>query len=926
MAALAPMAVQAQGQAAEATDSVGKEIHAAFRTMSEADVMGGVTTVDMVPLYEKSFTTWSLANMDAVVPGYNGELWNQGEALVLVDGVPRAANNILPNEIAEISFMKGAQAIVLYGSRAAKGVILITTKRGENKPLEVKVHGNAGLYVPKAYPKYLGSAEYMTLYNEARKNDGLDPAFTDEDIYHYASGENPFRYPDINFFSKDYVKKNYWQYQGIAEFTGGGKYADFYATVGLYNTDDLMNFGEGKQNHTTRLNVRGNIDLKLNDWVTGWVNTSASFYDARGDRSNFWQESARMRPTIPGSSPLVPLIPISYIEENDENSWAMVKNANFLVGGKYLLGGTQMYPTNAFASMYAGGYSKWTSRNLQFDAGVRINLDKVVKGLSWTTSTGIDYATSYTTSISNEYATFQPVWTNYAGTDMIAEIVKYGSDLHTGVQNISGSYEEQNILFQTQFDYKRTLGGVHHLDANLLAHGWQRSYTGKYHNTTNANLGLRAAYDYDKRYYAEFQGAVVHSSKLAPGHRNGFSPVGTIGWRIGQENFLKDSPVVDDLKVSATYGLINQDIDIENYYMYSEIFTSQADWWGWSDARKGFQAAASRRGSNVDLTFVKRKEFNVNLEASLLKGDVKVTADFFNVDINGLLTQPNTVLPSYFSTYYPNSSFLSWMNYNNQRRRGFDLGLQLGHKFGQVELGLGGTVMYVTSKNLRINENVEYDWLKSEGEIIDAMRGYRCLGFFRDEDEIAASAVINSNTKPGDLKYEDMNDDGIIDYRDAVKIGRWGAPWQMGLNFTAKYKGFTLYAVASGNYGGNMLLDNSYNWVYGDGKYSEAVRNRWTKETAETATYPRLTTQGGELNFVTSDFWMGSSDAFYLDQIQLTYDFPAKMWAGKFVKGLQLYVNGNNLAMVGAHRKYRETSVGTTPQTRVYNFGVKVNF
>ncbi|MDE6205509.1 MAG: TonB-dependent receptor plug domain-containing protein, partial [Duncaniella sp.] len=407
---------------AAALDSLGNEVQLPFRTASPDDIFGGVSQVNMVDLQKKSYTTYSLANMQSLVAGYNGQLWNMGDALVLVDGVPRDADNIIPTEIETISFLKGAQAVVLYGSAASKGAILITTKRGRTTGLQVSVRGDATLFVPKAYPKYLGAAEYMTLYNEARRNDGLEAAFTETDIYNYASGKNPWRYPDINFFSDDYLRSHSWRYEGQAEFTGGGKYATFYALIGLYHSDDILNFGEGKNNGTTRLNVRGNIDLRLNDWVTGWVNTSATFYDNRTDLANYWAESANMRPTIPGSSPLVPLIPIGAIEPDDENSWVLVNNSRFLVDGKYLLGGTQQYQTNPFAAMYAAGYSKWTSRQLQFDAGVRIGLDKITPGLRFVARGAVDYNTSYSTSINNTYATYQASWSNYGGKDVIADI------------------------------------------------------------------------------------------------------------------------------------------------------------------------------------------------------------------------------------------------------------------------------------------------------------------------------------------------------------------------------------------------------------------------------------------------------------------------------------------------------------------------
>lgn len=923
-------------------DSVSKKVNVAFRSTDASQVLGGISTVNMREIDAKSYTDYSLSNMDAMVAGINGGNWGNGDALVLIDGVPRDANNVLPNEIESITYLKGAQAVVLYGSTAAKGVILITTKRGQEGDLRITVRGNAGLYAPKSYPKYLGSAEYMTYYNQARVNDGLNtpekPFFSDVDIYNYGSGVNPYRYPNVNFFSEEYLKKSYWRYEGQAEFTGGGKYATYYAGIGLYHSDDLMNFGEGKNNGVTRLNVRGNIDLRLNDVVSGWVNTSATFYDSRSDLSGFWGSSASMRPMTPGSSSLAPLIPIDYLEATDVNSWAMVKNSVFLIDGKYLLGGTQNAQTNPFAGMYAAGYSKFTSRQLQFDAGIRLDLSKITPGLSFRTMAAVDYATTYNTSINNSYATYEPVWTNYAGVDLIGSLNKYGNDVRTGNQNISGSSARQTILWSGQFDYARQFESDHNVEANLIAYGYQRSYTGQYFRNCNATLALRAAYDYQRRYFAEFNGALIHSAKLAPGHRNGFSPVGTLGWRISQEEFLQDVENLDELKLSVTGGLINQDLDIENFYLWSDIFTSQGDWYGWSDGFNGYQAASSRRGGNPELTFIKRKEFNVGIDGSLFNQGLRFNGNFFVINTDGKLTQPSNILPNYFKSYYPNSDFLPWMNYNNSRRVGFDLGVVGTQKFGDLKLSLGLNAMYSESKNTRINENVEYDWLRAEGANSAAMRGYKCLGFFNSQEEIDAArdnrtagqaSLINSNTKPGDLKYADQNGDGVIDDKDNVIIGRWDQPWAFGFNFTAEYKNFSLWVVGNAYVGGNYLMNNNWAWVYGDRKYSTIVRGAWTEEkylAGEEITYPRLTTQGGELNFVTSDFWMGKADVFNLSQVQLTYTFPGELFQNKFVRGLQLYANGNNLITARHNRSYHETNVGSAPQCRVFNFGAKINF
>lgn len=906
------------------TTSDSAQVNVAFGTRQKSELMGGVNVIDMKGLMDKNYTTYSLDGLQAYAGGFTGQLWNMGDALVLVDGVPRDANNVLPTEIDQITFLKSASAVALYGSRAAKGAILITTKRGHTDGLKVDVRGNATLFTPKEYPTYLGSAQYMSLYNEALANDGKSPVYSDEDIYNYASGRNPYRYPSIDFFSKDYLKNHYMRYDATAEFEGGGRYAHFYTNIGFYNNGDLINFGEGKHNHTNRLNVRGNIDLRLSDWVTGFVNANASFYDARGDRSNFWGQSASLRPT--SQYPLTPLIPISSMNGDINDIQKMISNSNYVIDGKYMLGGTQSLQTNAFAAMYAAGYNTFTSRQLQFDAGVNVDLTKVLQGLSFKTHVAVDYKTSYNSSIQNDYSSYEPTWTNMNGVDEIVGLQKYGTDKRTGTQIVSDSHDSQTIFFSGQFDYNRQFG-LHGLDATLLAHGYQITQDGQYHRTSNANLGLNVDYNYAHRYYATYSMAAIHSAKLAPGHREAVSPVGTLAWRISGEKWMQAAKSwLDDLKLNASYGVINEDLDIERYYMYDEIFTATGTWWGWSESANAMQTSDSQRGGNDGLGFVKRKEFRLGLDASFGKGLVTLNANYYNVKFDGLLTTPETLYPSYFHTYFPVSTFLPYINYNVQRRSGFDFTIDAHKKLGEVDLMAGVSGMTYFSKNTKYNENVEYDWQKSEGARIDALRGYKCLGFFADEDDVKNSAVINSNTKPGDLKYQDMNGDGMIDGRDQVVLGHWTPDFYLGFHLTAKYKGFTFFMNWTGNFGGMGLKSNSYEWVYGDGKYSDVVLGRWTPETASTATYPRLTTEGGELNFIPSDFWTYKTDAVRLNKVQLTYDFPSKFFEGKWVKGLSAYLSGSDLLTIAGERKYMETNVGYGPQTRSYNLGLKVNF
>lgn len=927
--ALLPIAAMAQDGADYVNDSLNNKVNVAFRTVDKSDLMGGVSSINMVELTHKNYTTYSLDNMQAYVGGYTGQLWNMGDALVIVDGVPRDANNVLPSEIEQITFLKSASAVVLYGSRAAKGAILITTKRGRNEGLKVSVRGNATIYTPKEYPTYLSSAPYMKLYNEARLNDGNTAAYSENDIYAYAQGDNPYRYPSINFFSNDYLSKTYQRYEGIAEFSGGGQFAHFYANVGLYHANDLLNFGESKNNGTTRLNVRGNIDLRLNDWITGYVNANATFYDVRSDRSDFWAQSATLTPT--SQNPLTPLIPISALNLDDAEQLKIYEGSNYIVDGQYLLGGTQNQKTNPFAAMYVAGWNKYTSRQMQFDMGINFDLNSVLQGLSFKTKFAVDYATTYNTTLSNDYATYEPVW-DANKYNKVTMLNKYNLDKRTGIPTVSGTTYKQMILWQGQFDYNRSFG-QHNVDATLLAHGYQQSIAGEYHRISNANLGLNVGYNYNKTYYAELSMAAIHSAKLAEGHREAVSPVGSVAWRISNEKFMEGTKSwLDDLKINASYGVINEDLDIENYYMYDNIFTATGTWWGWSESANSMQTSDSQRGANYELGFVKRKEFRAGIDASLWNGLITLNANYFNVKFDGLLVTPEAQMPSYYHTYWPTSNFLAYMNYNVQSRSGFDFTVNVHKQFGEVDLQAGFTGMIYDSKNDRVSENVAYDWLKSEGKRIDALRGYKCLGFMTEDDmkvedgkKVPAVATINSYAQPGDLKYEDMNGDGIIDSKDQVVLGKWTPDVTLGFNFTAKYKNFTLFLNATGNFGASAVKNNSYMWCE-TGKYSDVLLNRWTPETAATATYPRLSLEHSDLNYVTSDFWTYKTDAVRLNKVQLTYDFPSSMFQGSFVNGLQLYVYGADLLTIAKERKYMETAVGSAPQCRSYNLGVKVNF
>lgn len=928
---LSPLAASAQVDAEYEMDSLNYEkeqlVQVAYRKVAQDDLLGGVSVVNMEELAKKNYTTYSLDGMHALVGGWNGNsLWGMNAEnagyLVLVDGIPRDKDNVLPSEIEQITFLKGAQAVVLYGSRAAKGAIYITTKRGKGEGLDVSIRANTGFHVSKRYPEYLGAGEYMTLYNEALANDDLDPFYSAEKIYNHSSGINPYRYADVDLYSSEYLKKAYNRSDITAEITGGGKRAQFYSNVGYLRQDDLFKYGGAKNNNISRLNVRGNVDVEINSVISAYINANATFYDVKRAKGDYWNAAATLRPDR-----IAPLIPLNAIDPNALGALELANNAR-VIGGKYLLGGTLFDQTNVFADCYAGGSSKWTSRQFQFDTGVDVDLNKTLKGLSFHSKFAVDYATSYTTSYDNKYATYTPTWANYGGEDVIVALAKHNNDEKPGTQNISGSTDRQTVAFSGQFNYINTFDQVHNVSAMLIASAYQQTYSEQYHRTSNVNLALQLGYNYQQKYYADFGGALIHSAKLPSNNRKAFSPSVTLGWRLSKESFLANSSVVDDLMLSVSGSIIHQDIDIKDYYMYKSGW-AQAYGWSWYDGSLE-KYTMSLRGENKNLTFPKRKEFSVNLRTSLWQKMITADASFFVNSMKGLIVIPRTEYPLYFSTGYPEASFMANVNYNSDRRVGFDFNVNFNKEIGEVDFSLGVAGTYYDTKATKRSEVWTEEYQYRQGRSIDGIWGLKSDGFFQTQEEIASAPEQSyGDVQPGDIRYIDQNGDGIIDGKDEVYLGKggwYGSPFTLGVNLTAKWRDFTFFALATGNFGAYGMKSSSYYWVYGDKKYSAAVRNRWTEETRETATYPRLTTLSGDNNFRSSDFWLYKANRFDLTKVQITYDLPKRFLQNMPIRDLSAYVSGANLLTISKERKHMEMNVGGAPQTRYYNIGVKAVF
>ena len=964
-------------QTADDADStvVKKKVHVAFRDKDADQLLGGISYVDMEELSKKDYTQSSLEDLMGLVGGWNGNnLWgmdndrldtndNSNLPLVIIDGVKRPSNNVLPSEIEQITFLKGAQAVILYGAKAAKGVILITTKRGKVDGLQITANANTGWHVAKEFPEYLGSAEYITLYREALTNDGIaiPDKYSQQNIYNYATGKNPYRYPNVNYYSDEYIRRAYNRSEGTLEIQGGGSRANFYTNINYYRFEDLLDFGPAKDNYTDRFSVRGNVDLVVNKFIKGYVNASATFYNANKNKGDFWSEAASARPNYPENA--APLIDINMVDPNATKALATLGKSLNLLDGRYFPGGTKNTQNNAIADCYFGGKTTGVSRQFQFDAGINYDMNHLIKGLSFKTLFSIDYAASYDLSYNNKYAVFIPTWSNYNGEDVIAGLTQQGDEVVTGTMSMSNSKYRQTISWNGHFDYERTFAGKHHVTGMLLANMFTTtsSGSGNYHRYANANLGLQAGYDYMGRYYADVSLAGVHSARLAEGHREAISHSFTIGWNLAKENFLKGS-AVDDLLISASYSNLSEDIDVymgsKYFYLYEATWTNNGSNFSWNEGASKTNFTVSTQGSNPELDFVHRKELAFTLRGSFFKKLISTELTYFNTDMDGFIIQNPTMFPSHLSGVLSGNSFKSAINNNIQNRKGLDFSVTAQKQFGQFHAQLGVVGTYLTTEWKKYDETIDAAAPQkyTEGQTLDAMWGYKCLGYYTEDDfdynketgkyklkdGLPKSRLSGSSyLQPGDLKYEDVaggpngEPDGIIDNKDMVVIGKsgtYGAPFTLGVNLTLKYKNWTLFVLGNGQFGAEGLKNNTYYFMSGDDKYSVNVRDHaYVKYNANgdpylanpNATHPRLTTMA-TANKEASTFWLYSTDRFDLRKVQLTYDFPKEMFEGKVVKALSIYVNGNDLLTISKERKMMETNVGYAPQTRFYNLGVKV--
>ncbi len=887
------------------------DVNIAFDKIKRKDVVGSLSFLNSDEIRAFDNSRWLTDVLSSGrIPGMLGSsnIRGTGAPLFIVDGLPRDINTINFAEVDQVTVLKDVNSSILYGSAAVNGVVLITTKRGQAHRKEINISGYYGISKPKELPSYLSSADYMVLYNEARKNDGLAALYSDASIANYHSG-NPYRYPSVDYYSNEYLKSVKPYFDLNTEFTGGNEIATYYTYLDWYQTGSLLDFGAGENAKRNRFKVRGNVDLKINSWIKSGIDAVAVFDNDLTQVGDYWGSASTLRPNL-----FAPLLPISLIDP--ENALLLGRKND--VNGQYLLGGNSSYLANPIADGYSGGNNENVQRTFSFNNRIDFDLGKLVTGLTFHTNFSFDFYTTFNQGISNTYSVYEATWD--PNSDIITGLTKYNTDVRSGTQNVSGTSFNRRFGFYSAMNYDRTFNEVHHISAALLGYGSRYIVQDDFQGTKNTHLGFRVAYGYKEKYLADFSSAYVNSIKLPKGNRGAFSPSLGLAWIMSSENFMSSVSFVDYLKLKLSVGLINSDLGVDGFYYYDNAYTTSGSY-SWNEGSWSNNGVISRYGGNNNLGFEKSKEINFGFESILFKNKLKVDANIFASNYYDQITRPTTRYPSYYTNFIP------YENFDNNAYKGAELGVTCNQKIGDVKVTLGITALYANSKVIKKDEVYSNDYQYRKGHPVDAYFALEAEGFFKDENDIASHAVqAFGDVQPGDIKYVDQNKDGVVDSDDEVQIGRWQSPFSYGLNLQLSYKNFTLLALGNGRIGADSYRSSSYYWVDGDDKYSEIVWGRWTEQTKETATFPRLSSTSNSNNFRNSTFWLYKNDLFNLQRVQLTYDIPNRISSLMKMKHLGLFIEGTSLLTISKNQKIMDLAVGSEPYYRSFSLGLKATF
>lgn len=820
--------------------------------------------------------------------------------LIIIDGIERPLEDLTPEEIESITVLKDATSKILYGPKAVNGVLLVKTKRGIKYKRDRQFNIEFGAQTPVRMPEYLNSADYATMYNQARINDGLSPYYTQTDIDGYRMGTNPVLYPDVDFH-KLCLNDHMSYRKAIAQFRGGNESAQYYvnATYAGYGGYEAV----GKNNTSNKFNLRVNLDYKVNDWLKAFVDIAGQmeFYTTNYmSADKLFSRLSSHRPNA---------YPIKFSDPGNPGTeiYGAMENANLSSSRE-----------NIYAEMALGGSKENTVRKGQTNIGFDLSLDRYVKGLSAKAYVTFDVYNYLVVGKNENFSSYRPIFN---------ENSLIGKELLTVEKKVSDKSRIADQMYRNygyfgQLSYDRTFQAKHQLKSDLVIFQSRRENLGSSQDDVNRTFALRTNYVYNKKWIAELDMAVMGSSRFTKGNRYGYFPTVGVAWIASEEKFLKDKEWLDFLKIKASTGLLGTDNYFDFFLFESRWNTSQSTHFG-PKLEEDINTSTLVHVGNPDLTWEKSFEINIGAEASFLNC---LTADFnyFNNYRYDILT-PTTSFSSI------NGGELMYRNYGSVRNQGVELALEYSGNIGKLHYSIGGNTIWSKAVYEKADdmEGLSSN-RKKEGKPVDTRFGLIAEGLFKSGDEIAAHPVQDFGpVQIGDVKYANINNDHHINENDMLPIGNEYPRFQFGLNINLAYKGFELSLSGSGMAQYDIYLNNSYYWMREDQKYSTFVKNYFNPSTGE-GKFPRLTTQQNQNNYRSSSLWMRSGNFFKLRDAMLSYSLPQNITNKMTLKQVKLFVRGSNLFTISSIKdldpEYIDAGVTGYPFFRSFTGGINVVF
>jgi TonB-linked SusC/RagA family outer membrane protein len=799
-------------------------------------------------------------------------------ATIYIDGVMRDVTGISAAEVDEVQVIKDLSGRAMLGLSGSGPVIWITTRKGMSFNREISVSAEYGISTPTTLPKYLDSYNYASLLNEALENDGEAPRYTQADLDAYSNNSNQVRYPNVDYYG-EYVNKSAPFRKANINFTGGDDRVTYFSMFDYVGNNGLETVGEKIKND--RYKLRGNVAIRLNDFMKMSVNISASINKQRfpndGEGAGVYN-MFNILSTYPSNAH-----PVSF---ND----LLIRSDN--------------YPVNLNNELMYAGFGEGTILNAQNNAKLMIDLSGITKGLSMVGSASFDVSDNLINSKGGTAALYR-LERNALGADTAVRIVEA-----VNVTSMSLGYFD--VLRRTAgyvgMNYDREFGKSSlTADATFyMALEETKAQTTDYQPSKVEDLSLRANYSYDNRYVAQLDVAYSGSNRMPAGDRFGLYPTLGLGWIVSNESFLKGNNAVNYLKVFTSAGIMG----VNDYYLqgYNPFYLQETLWRQSGGWRPGISGNSGEYVNYYTLVqtgtdhFVlpKKRYFNLGTQAQLFNKSLALEVSYFNEKNYDKISNRAVTTP----TIIGSPQVLPAVNFGEDVRWGIDGTLQYTGKAGAFTYGLGVNAMYMRAKYLVVDEpDALEDYKKRAGTDMDAFWLYEAEGLFQTAGEVSSHQIYQSwgALQPGDIKYADINGDNVIDENDIHATDFHSPRIFYGINLSAGYKGFNLYVLGQGVADGSTMLSSSrYFRVNGTSQnYSELMLDRWPV----TNDYPRLTTVS-ENNTQYSTFWVAGAAFFRLKNVELSYTIPTAVTQKLAMSNFRVFARGTNLAVLSGLKKY----------------------